>query len=45
MKLLSDTKAKKVDTRKRKEEFEARLKGIEEDEEENFVDEQMRQAT
>ena len=45
MKLLLDTKAKRVDTKKRKEEFEARLRGDEEDEEESFVNEQMRQAT
>ena len=45
MKLLLDTKSKKVDTKKRKEEFEARLRGDEEDEEESFVNEQMRQAT
>ena len=45
MKLFSDNKAKKVDTRKRKEELEIRLRGDKEDEEESFINQQMRQVT
>ena len=47
MKLLMESKAKKIDTKKRKKEFEARLRGDEDDEDEveGFVDEQMRRAT
>ena len=45
MKLLIDAKVKKNDSKKRKEEFEARLRGDDEDEIEDHIDEQIRLAT
>jgi hypothetical protein len=47
MKILQDSKAKKIDSKKRKEEFEARLMGEDDEDFEGFVDhdKEMRHAT